>query len=281
MTKSIVLIFGRFQPPTIGHELLFKTAVRRAAARGAKVAVFVSQTQDRKNPLSHRDRTSVIRDSVPGLLIGPTSVRTPAEALTWAFEQGYRDLTLLVGDDRMEGFERMAGSWQNAEDPQQTAVVRVEALPRTGAMDASKVSGTVARQYAQRGDLANFKKILISGAQNDRVAKQFMKSIQAQLGILEEVFMSDSKTRSNQETFEESINRIVAEILDENYQESLLSVKSPDNPGEIVAGERVPEDVPTNKSVVVLYPDRKLKYDMKEKAQKKKAEEQAAKLMKP
>lgn len=269
MTKRIFLIFGRFQPPTIGHELLFKTAVRRAMTQGAKVALFVSQTHDRKNPLSYRDRVAVIRDSVPGLVIGPTAVRTPAEALTWAFEQGYRDITMLVGDDRMEGFDRMVGSWQKAEDPKQTAIVRVEALPRTGAMDASKVSGTVAREFARRGDLANFKKILISGAQNDRVAARFMQIIQDQLGILGELRMSAPRKLSEQQAFNESVNRIVAEILDERYQESLLNVNAPDNLGELDPEERVPDDEPGNKSIVVLYPDRKLKYDMKEKAQRK------------
>lgn len=268
MSKRIYLIFGRFQPPTIGHELLFKTAVQRARREGAKVAVFVSQTQDRKNPLPYRDRVAVIRDSVPGLLIGPTSARTPAEALTWAFDHGYREITLLVGDDRMEGFERMAGSWQKAEDPKQTATVQVQALPRTGAMDASKVSGTVARKYAQQGDLNNFKKILISGAKGDRIAQRFMEIIQNQLGIMETAVMKKSPTLAEQQAFDASVNRIVAEILEENYEESLLNVNPPDNIGEIDPEERVPEDSPENKSVLVLYPKRKLKYDMKEKAAK-------------
>jgi len=267
MSKRIYIIFGRFQPPTIGHEVLFKTAVRRAQTEQAKVALFVSQTQDRKNPLSYSDRVAVIQNSVPGLLIGPKTVRTPAEALTWAFDSGYRDLILLVGDDRTEGFSRMAKSWQNAEDPEKETTVKVQDLPRTGAMDASKVSGTVARKYAQQGNLDKFKEILISGAKNNRTAQRFMEIIQNKLGAIGESFMGDSTPRQ----FDESVYQIITEILGEyNYLDSPIKVKPHDNPGEINPEDRVPEDSPDNKSVLVMYPKRKLKYDMKKKASEEK-----------
>lgn len=272
MASSVFLIFGRFQPPTIGHELLFKTALARGRKEHADVAVFVSQTEDRKNPLPYRDKVAVIKRSVPGLIMGPPSARTPAEALTWALNKGYKTITLMVGDDRLEGFEKMAGAWQKAEDPTQTAIVRVAALPRSGSMDASKVSGTVARRYAQQGDLNNFKRILISGAQDDRTARRFMEVIQDTLGTIKEWAMKNQRTFKEQQAFEESVDKIVTEILTQNYEESLLNVKPPDNMGDIDPTERVPEDSPSNKSVLVLYPERKLKHDMKEKAQQKQAE---------
>lgn len=271
MNKGIFLIFGRFQPPTIGHELLFKNALSRARREQSDTAVFVSHTQDRKNPLSYEDKVSVIRKSVPGLIIGPASVRTPAEALTWALDKGYRTITLLVGEDRETGFEKMAGSWQKAEDPKQRAVVRVEALPRTGAMDASKVSGTTARRYAQQGNLAQLKKILISGAQQDSVAKHFMKVIQDRLGSLKE--MSMSKKRKLTEADDAQVSRVVSTLVNDSSwlrqdSEPYVTIDEPDNDGEIDPNERVPEDVEGNKSIVVIHPKRKLKYDTKAKVQK-------------
>ena len=271
MNKGIFLIFGRFQPPTIGHELLFKNALSRARREQSDTAVFVSHTQDRKNPLSYEDKVSVIRKSVPGLIIGPASVRTPAEALTWALDHGYRTITLLVGEDREAGFEKMAGSWQKAEDPKQRAVVRVEALPRTGAMDASKVSGTTARRYAQQGNLAQLKKILISGAQQDSVAKHFMKVIQDRLGPLKE--MSMSKKRKLTEADDAQVSRVVSMLVNDSSwlrqdSEPYVTIDDPDNDGDIDPNERVPEDTENNKSVVVINPKRHLKFDLKTKAQK-------------
>lgn len=281
--SSVFLIFGRFQPPTIGHERLFKTALAQGRQRRADVAVFLSQTEDRKNPLPYRDKVAVIKRSVPGLIMGPPSARTPAEALTWARDAGYRDITLMVGDDRLDGFKKMAASWQNAEDPERNAHVQVTALPRTGAMDASKVSGTVARQYAQRGDLKNFKKILISGAQDDRIARQFMRQIQDALGTIKEMTMPSPEFA---QTSADPVTRIVSELLNDidtarvEPVRSVISSKSPDNHGVIKPGERVPDDSPENNSVVVLYPDRKLKYNMKMKAQSKQSEQNSPEMSK-
>lgn len=275
MATNVFLIFGRFNPPTIGHERLFNTALTRARRERADVAVFVSHTQDKKNPLSYEDKVSVIRRSVPGLIVGPPTVRTPAEALTWALDRGYRNITLLVGEDRQAGFEKMAGSWQKVEDPKQHAVVRVEALPREGAMSASKVSGTVARQYAQKGQLANLKKILISGAQQDAIAKRFMKIIQDRLGALKEMFMT--KRRPLTEADEDQINRVVGNLVSDSSwlhsdDEPFVTIDEPDNDGDIDPNDRVPEDTPNNKSVVVIHPSRRLKFDTKLKAQKEQEE---------
>ena len=96
MATKVFIIFGRFQPPTIGHERLFNTALQRANVDSADVAVFVSQTEDNKNPIPYAEKVKVIRKSVPRIIIGPKTVRTPAEALTWAFDRGYQDIRLLV-----------------------------------------------------------------------------------------------------------------------------------------------------------------------------------------
>ena len=47
-TKKVSFTFGRFNPPTTGHEKLIKAL----AAQGGTIMVFPSQTQDpKKNPL--------------------------------------------------------------------------------------------------------------------------------------------------------------------------------------------------------------------------------------
>lgn len=284
MAAPLYLIFGRFNPPTIGHEALFHIAMSHAQQRGGKVVVFASQTEDRKNPIPYREKVAVIKKSVPSIRIGPSSVRTPTEALTWAFDQGYRDITILVGEDREEGFEKMVGSWQKPEDPKQRAVVRVEALPRQGRMNASKVSGTVARRLAQQGDTKNLKKILISGAQDATTIRRFVNLIQARLGKLKEMIMP-KKTRTlqedtalNVETIDPQVARVVERLLADS---SWLSEDTPtDVPtsdptvgGSLDPEERVPEDTPKNKSVVVMYPDRRLKYDTINKAKEEQGDD--------
>lgn len=178
--KHAILIFGRFQPPTKGHERLFKTAVNKARSMQAHVYVFPSQTHDTRNPLSFDQKVRLITPSMRSYRefhIGPQSVKSPYESLTWAHETGFSFVTMYVGDDRLTDFKRLAQRWSQQEDPNGTMKIAISSLPRTGAMDASKVSGTVARQAARDGDFEAFQTVLISGV-SQRDAKTAMTTIQ-------------------------------------------------------------------------------------------------------
>ena len=51
--KTAVFVFGRFNPPTIGHEKLLNALTATAQREGGKALVYTSSTQDaKKNPLS-------------------------------------------------------------------------------------------------------------------------------------------------------------------------------------------------------------------------------------
>ena len=46
MSNDITVVFGRFNPPTIGHEKLLKAAEK--AAQGGDFKIYPSRTQDAK-----------------------------------------------------------------------------------------------------------------------------------------------------------------------------------------------------------------------------------------
>ena len=49
--KTAVFVFGRFNPPTIGHEKLLNALTATAQREGGKALVYTSSTQDaKKNP---------------------------------------------------------------------------------------------------------------------------------------------------------------------------------------------------------------------------------------
>ena len=51
--KTAVFVFGRFNPPTIGHEKLLNALTATAQREGGTALVYTSSTQDaKKNPLS-------------------------------------------------------------------------------------------------------------------------------------------------------------------------------------------------------------------------------------
>lgn len=259
------LIFGRFNPPTIGHERLLRNAMADAQRNAADMVVFVSHTQDtRKNPLSYQEKVDAIRKAIPAITIGPENIRTPFEALTWAAESGYREIIILVGSDRIDDFTTLINAWQKKVTPTPPVSIEVSALPRTGKMSAKNVSSTTARLAARQNDVSTFLSIFMGGQQNPRYGKDVMKKIQDRLGSIQE-----------SDTFDEEIDidRLVEMLLLNDAAIPPDAITTFDNPGARSTdddSDRVPEDTKDNKSVLILYPERKLKLSMLDKLQRKK-----------
>ena len=65
-SSSVVVVFGRFNPPTIGHEKLLKAAATQAKREGADLAIYPSRTQDKKkNPLDPKTKIGFMKKMFP------------------------------------------------------------------------------------------------------------------------------------------------------------------------------------------------------------------------
>ena len=189
MGKSVVLMFGRFNPPTTGHEKLLRFATTVAAKTRSDVALFVSNTQDQKNPLSWAEKTRYIHRAFPAVIFGPKDVKNPPLALTWAKEQGYNQITFLAGEDRLSSYLRLARSWtewNKAHDPAFNVEVTVKHSPR----DSNAVSATDARKYARQGKLKELQRVLMRGINDPITTREILNAIQHRLGKLNESMSS-------------------------------------------------------------------------------------------
>lgn len=63
----VVFTFGRFNPPTIGHEKLVSKVSEVAAQENANHIVYLSKTQKRKDPLSWQDKYKLFRKMFPSI----------------------------------------------------------------------------------------------------------------------------------------------------------------------------------------------------------------------
>lgn len=244
--RRAILIFGRFQPPTKGHERLFRAAAEQAARTNATVYVFPSLTHDARNPLSHEQKVRLMTPALrtmPRVKIGPKTVTNPAVALTWAKEHEFTDILMYVGDDRLDSFQRMARSWSRAEDPTKMMTIKVAAMPRTGDWDASKISGTAARTAARADDFNTFQSIVIGHASVADV-KDAMRSIQR---ITEEWDMELDIDFGHPPMLTED---------DDSLRNTLHAVFETDDDEEEDDPSEVPEDPPADDdSPVVVFDD--------------------------
>lgn len=155
---TLVMTFGRFNPPTIGHKWLFQKMLNIATKERGVPLVFASHTQDpKKNPLPYDQKCKWIAKLLPkGLRLVKTKARNMQEILKELMPKGFRRLIVIVGEDRVEGF-----SWidKYKEDFGFQKVEIVSAGVRGGVTAVQNASATQMRAYAKAGDLEAFKSL--------------------------------------------------------------------------------------------------------------------------
>ena len=106
----LTVVFGRFNPPTIGHDKLLKSAKRISA--GGDVKIYPSRSQDpKKNPLDPDAKVSFMKKMFPEFeenIINDDEMKTIFNVLINASEEGYTNVNIVVGSDRQAEFENLA-----------------------------------------------------------------------------------------------------------------------------------------------------------------------------
>jgi len=108
-TKAVTFTYGRFNPPTIGHEKLILEVIK--AARGGDYKIFVSQSNKPKSdPLQYKEKVGIMRKMFPKYarnIILDEKLKTVFDICVSLYNQGYTDLTMVVGSDRIKEFKTL------------------------------------------------------------------------------------------------------------------------------------------------------------------------------
>ena len=109
-SDTVTVAFGRFNPPTIGHEKLMKAADK--VAMGGPLKIYPSRTQDsKKNPLDPDMKISFMKKLFPDFeenIINDSEMKSIFNVLIAADEEGYDNVNIVVGADRQAEFENLA-----------------------------------------------------------------------------------------------------------------------------------------------------------------------------
>jgi hypothetical protein len=107
---TLTIVFGRFNPPTIGHEKTLNAA--KKVSVGGDVKIYPSRTQDpKKNPLDPDMKISYMKKIFPKFednIINDPDMKTIFDVLVTANEDGYANVNIVVGSDRQAEFENLA-----------------------------------------------------------------------------------------------------------------------------------------------------------------------------
>ena len=105
--KEVTFVFGRFNPPTIGHEKLFDQT--KKLARSGTYRIYGSKSVDpKKNPLQFKDKVKFIRKMFPKharQVMADKDVRNVLDIAVKLYDQGFTKVQMVAGSDRVKEFE--------------------------------------------------------------------------------------------------------------------------------------------------------------------------------
>ena len=189
----LTIAFGRFNPPTIGHQKLFDVA-KKTAGKGA-LKIYPSRSQDaKKNPLDSDTKHDYLQKMFPdhsANIINDPNSRTIFDVLKQAHEDGHSSVQIVVGGDRQAEFEKLSQEY-NGKLYDFSAIETISAGDRDekkgGAegMSASKMR-KAATSKDEKAGFEEFKKGLPkSFLEDEKLAKQLFNTVRKQMAVKKE-----------------------------------------------------------------------------------------------
>ena len=180
--KSVAFTFGRFNPPTIGHEKLINK-VKSVPANDYKI--YLSRSEDpKKNPLSPRTKLDVMKKIFPSHArnIEINTTNMILDICTKLYNQGYTDVNMVVGSDRVREFETIIKKYNDVKSRHGYYNFDNIKVVSAGERDpdaegATGMSASKMRAAAAKGDLASFKKGLPRNADAEKIFKDVRKGM--------------------------------------------------------------------------------------------------------
>ena len=116
---TAVFTFGRFNPPTIGHEKLLNVVGNTASKAKAESFVYTSHSQDaKKNPLSNDQKIVFMKMMFPKHRNSfvKTEAKTALHALSEIHKTGkFSKVIMVVGSDRVREFDTLLNKYNDVE----------------------------------------------------------------------------------------------------------------------------------------------------------------------
>jgi hypothetical protein len=196
--ETAVFGFGRFNPSTIGHEAVIEKIA--SVAKGNPFFIYPSHTTGPKDPLKHSLKIAWMRKMFPKYkknIIVDNKAKTVINIAEKLYKDGYKNLILVAGSDRVKEFDTLLQRYNDAPDKKGNQLFKFDSVKVVSAgerdPDADGVAGMSAsklRKAASDGKFDDFKKG-IPNTLNDADKKKYYFDVRKGMGIREEREMGD------------------------------------------------------------------------------------------
>ena len=201
---TAVFTFGRFNPPTTGHEKLIDALAREQSKNsGSMMYVFPSQSQNpKKDPLPFALKVAYMKKMFPKYaknIKANKKIRMVFDIAVFLHNKGHRAIVMVVGSDRVAEFDKLLNTYNGVDGRHGyygfDDIKVVSAGERDP--DAEGVTGMSAskmRAAASEGDFDSFQTGVPAGFKD---ARKLFNDVRKNMGIREEKDMGDMSDLEN------------------------------------------------------------------------------------
>jgi len=115
---TAVFTFGRFNPPTTGHEKLMEAVAKQAKKNSAPYYIFASHSENaKKDPLPYAKKLAYMKKMFPkharSLVVD--KARNVFEIAVTLHNKGHKSIVMVVGSDRVSEFDALLNKYNGTE----------------------------------------------------------------------------------------------------------------------------------------------------------------------
>ena len=190
--RTVFFTFGRMNPPTTGHEKLMNELAKKSGKHSYRV--YLSQSKDnKKNPLDFKYKVKTVRKFFPKharQVMLDRNVKNVFDALTEIYNDGYKNVSMVVGSDRVNEFKTLLNKYNGKKGRHGlynfSKINVISAGDRDpDADDVSGMSASKMRKLASDGDFTQFSQGLPRSVSNNE-AKKVYNEVRRGMGLKEQ-----------------------------------------------------------------------------------------------
>ncbi len=185
---DITFTFGRFNPPTVGHEKLIDAT---QSASNREYRVYASKTQDpKKNPLDYEKKVKWMKKMFPkhkAKIVSGGNYRNALDVAVKLYDEGFLHLTMVVGSDRVKEFNTLLKKYNGVDSTHGLYDFKTIKVKSAGERDpdAEGVAGMSASKMRKAAMDNDFKKFSQGLPLNFRDGERLFSDIKKQMPIKE------------------------------------------------------------------------------------------------
>ena len=183
---TLTVAFGRFNPPTTGHEKLLNTVA--SSSDDGDYVIIPSRSQDKKkNPLDPDMKVSVMKQMFPQhseKIINDPGNKTIFDILKRAHNDGYAGVRIVGGADRQKEFDKLVNNYNGKMYQFDNIEVRSAGDRDPDSDNVEGMSASKQRKAAAENDFDGFLRG-VPTAMNKKAARELFDNVRKSMNIKE------------------------------------------------------------------------------------------------